>query len=267
METTTKKYYPFGYSGHQYLSINNTSYIQSELLPVNLIRFIKCDIKEKWMKVWSFSGKSTKWDELDVANLRRGDTIDLNENGERWEGDSLNGSPFGYGCIYNSENQLVYSGFMFEGLKVCYGKEMYGDVGLVEYEGGFYNGMRYGDGKLCNKKNELIYEGEWYMNNPVELSSIKIEKELKEEDIHFGIEELVIGENCGNDLIYFHLIGFGYLKKLRVKKNSLKNLESLVISNNNELESIGIEDGDWNTASFKNVKSVKIKGMFKKIRV
>ena len=155
---------------------------------------------------------------------------------------------------------------MFEGLKVCYGKEMYGDVGLVEYEGGFYNGMRYGDGKLCNKKNELIYEGEWYMNNPVELSSIKIEKELKEEDIHFGIEELVIGENCGNDLIYFHLIGFGHLKKLRVK-NSLKNLESLVISNNNELESIGIEDGDWNTASFKNVKSVKIKGMFKKIRV
>ena len=63
---------------------------------------------------------------------------------------------------------------------MCYGIELYGDVSLVEYEGEFYNGMRYGNGKLCNKKNELIYEGEWYMNNPLELYSLRIERELKE---------------------------------------------------------------------------------------
>ena len=39
-------------------------------------------------------------------------------SGERWEGNSLNGLPFGYGCVYNSENQLIYEGFMFNGMKM-----------------------------------------------------------------------------------------------------------------------------------------------------
>ena len=156
MDTTTKKYYPFGYSGCQYLSINNTHYIQSELLSENFVRVIECDIEEKWMKVKICVGESLKWTEMKLNDLQRGATIDLSENGDRWEGDSLKGDPFCYGCLYNSENQLIYSGFIFEGLKVCYGKEMYGDVGIVEYEGGYYNGMRFSYGRLYNKKNELI---------------------------------------------------------------------------------------------------------------
>ena len=60
-----------------------------------------------------------------------------------------------------------------------------------------------------------------------------------------------------------------HLKKLTVKKNSLKNLESLVISNNEELESIVIKDGDGgyydeskNTGFGYYVKSVKISSIF-----
>ena len=46
------------------------------------------------------------------------------------------------------------------------------------------------------------------MNSPFELYSLKIENELKEEDIHSGLEELEIGENCCNDLNCFKLNGF-----------------------------------------------------------
>ena len=152
---------------------------------------------------------------------------------------------------------------------MCYGIEIYGDIGLVEYEGGYYKGMRYGNGKLYDKKNELIYEGEWYMNNSSETRSVKIERELKEEDIHSGLEELEIGENCCNELKCFKLIGFDHLKKLIFHKNSLKNLNSLVISNNNELKIIEIEDGDGgsfdesrNTGVCCNVKSVEISSIF-----
>ena len=67
----------------------------------------------------------------------------------------------------------------------------------------------------------------------------------------------------------FKLIGFDRLKKVIVKKNSLKNLNSLVISNNDELESIVTEDGqDWDStnhtgyAPFENVKSVEISSIF-----
>ena len=154
---------------------------------------------------------------------------------------------------------------MFEGMKVCYGIVFYGDIGIVEYEGGFYKGKRYGNGKLYDKKNELIYEGEWANNNPFELYSLRIENELKEEDIHSRLEELEIGENCCNDLKCFKLIGFAHLKKLKFHKNSLKNLNSLVISNNNELEIIEIEDGEYgywdesrNTGVCYNVKNVEI---------
>ena len=142
------KYYRFGYSGCNYLCINRSVYTQSELLPNGIIREIQCDKDDKWMKVRERKKENEEWNEINLNGLKHHDIIDLNENGDRWEGDSLNGSPFGYGCIYNSENQLVYSGFISEGLKVCYGIELYGDVGLVEYEGDFYKGMRFGNGKL-----------------------------------------------------------------------------------------------------------------------
>ena len=88
---------------------------------------------------------------------------------------------------------------------------------------------------------------------------------MKEEDIHFGLEELEIGENCCNELKCFKLIGFAHLKKLIFHKNSLKNLDSLVISTNNELTIIEIEDGEHrygdesrNTGVCYNVKNVEI---------
>ena len=197
-----------------------------------------------------------------MKEIKKNDVIDLNENGERWEGSSLEGVPFGYGCIYNEDNNIIYQGFMLERMKVCFGKEFYGDNGLIEYEGDYYNNMRYGNGKLYNKKGELIYEGEWSNNHPLELSTLKIENELKEEDIHYGIKELEIGENCMGNVKCFKLIGFDHLKKLIVKKNSLKYLNSLVISNNEELESIVIEDGKWETSAFWFVKSVEISSIF-----
>ena len=59
------------------------------------------------------------------------------------------------------------------------------------------------------------------------------------------------------------------LESIVVKKNSFKNLNSLVISNNSQLSSIVTENGqDWdyslNTfyAPFENVKSVEISSIF-----
>ena len=59
------------------------------------------------------------------------------------------------------------------------------------------------------------------------------------------------------------------LESVVIKKNSLKNLNSLVISNNPQLSSIVIENGeDWDEedqtyyAPFENVKSVEISSIF-----
>ena len=100
-----RNYYPFGYSGYQFLESNNTRYIHSELLFDNSIRVIECNIDEKWMKVASCVNVCSEWIEMNLSNLQRCDTVDLNEKGDRWEGASLEGIPFGYGCEYDSENQ------------------------------------------------------------------------------------------------------------------------------------------------------------------
>ena len=84
------------------------------------------------------------------------------------------------------------------------------------------------------------------------------------------VGELVIGEGCGNELeIDLKICGLDHLKKLIVKKNSLKNLGSLIISKNYELESIEIEDGqlydsknETYYAPFENVKIVEISSIF-----
>ena len=59
------------------------------------------------------------------------------------------------------------------------------------------------------------------------------------------------------------------LETIVIKKNSLKNLNSLVISNNPQLSSIVTEDGEeWNSelqsfnAACENVKSVEITSIF-----
>ena len=84
-----------------------------------------------------------------------------------------------------------------------------------------------------------------------------------------NVSKIVREKGCGNELNDgLWLCGLKHLKKLIVKKNSLKNLNFLVISNNNELESIVIEDGqnydkenDTWYAAFENVKSVEVSSL------
>ena len=228
------KYYPSGLNGLNWLKVNGNKYYQCEELENGMIREIECDIEEKWMKVRERKEESEYWNEIDLDGLKHHDIIDLNENGDRWEGDSLQHNPFGYGCLYNSENQLIYSGFIFEGLKVCYGVEMYGDVGLVEYEGEFYKGMRYSNGNLYDKKNELIYKGEWYMNNPMNERRLEINGELKEEDIHFGLEEIIFDNLCKSDVNRMCFVNYPRLKRLVFHKISM-SVEEFRIENCDEL--------------------------------
>ena len=94
----------------------------------------------------------------------------------------MNSIPFGYGSIYNEENQVIFSGFLYEGKKFFFGIEFFADIDTIQYFGEFCNDMRFGYGKLYNRKNELIFDGEWYNNNPVINDICMITDELKDEN-------------------------------------------------------------------------------------
>ena len=91
-----------------YLQVNNMEYFHIELFSNNMIREITCNIEEKWMKMSERSYNNEFCNEIKLNGLQIHDIIDTSFSGERREDNSLNGLPFGYGCVYNSENQLIY---------------------------------------------------------------------------------------------------------------------------------------------------------------
>ena len=228
-------YYPFDYSGENYLSVRRTCYCHSERVSDGRLRIIECDIEEKWMKVKERFGDSTEWNEIDLKDINKGGVVYLDDSGCKWEGDSLNGKAFGYGFIYNSINQLIYKGFMFEGRKVCFGSDYFGNVESIEYEGNYYRNLRSGYGKLYNKNGELIYEGELKNGNSLFERKVIIENRINDESIHFGIEELIIEANCLKSVENFKLVRFNHLKRLVINDNRLMKMKCFCIGECNEL--------------------------------
>ena len=243
-------------------------YTHREITEHDSIRIIECDIEEKWMKMKERRLDSLEWNSINENDIERNKILDLNKKGERWEGDILYGKPFGFGCIYNSENQIIYKGFKFGELKVCFGSDYFGDVEGVNYEGDYYKNMRYSYGKLYNKKKELMYEGEWTENQSLsELSSLHVDSKLDENDIHFGLEEIVIGENGLQGIEFFRLIGFNHLKKLKIENNCLVFMRSFCIEDCNELVDVQLHGNDSYHCNDDSIRLFRIRNCSQLIKI
>ena len=241
------RYYPCGFSGDDFLSVKESIISHSEYLENGFVRLIECDKETKSMKVMEKQENDKEWNEINMDEYKQGRVIDLSDKGDRWEGDSLKDSPFGYGCIYNSENQLIYKGFVFKGMKVCFGSEFYEDAGIIEYEGEYYKNKRCGYGRLYDKKSNLLYEGEWYNNHqPIELINVTLCKEMKENDISFGVKELIIKDDYKGKGSNFILHSYPHLKSLHIGRNCFKDVNVFEISNCVELEEMFIGKCSFN---------------------
>ena len=76
------------------------------------------------------------------------------------------------------------------------------------------------------------------------------------------LQEMIIGEGCFNEVKDDLAIeNYPNLEKIVVKKNSLKNLNSLKICNNEKLKIIDIENGERDNGAFNNVKNVIIESI------
>ena len=237
MDGCIENHYSMDINGDDYLHVKNNVITYSEKLE-NIICLIQCNINDKTMLVSTRSDESFEWEEINMDGLKENAVIDLSNKGNRWEGNLLNGYPYGFGCLFDEENQLTYNGFMFNGKKVCFGTCYYGDFDLVEYIGNFYKNSKCGYGKLFNKKRELIYEGEWFDNKPAFVSCITIKNELKEKMLYFGIEKIIISEFCKTRLEWFCISHFYYLKELIMNSNSCKTIQKFMIDNCDKLERV-----------------------------
>ena len=182
-----------------------------------------------------------KVNEEDLSGVKHNQILDLNDEGDRWEGDVLKDSPYGWGVLYDKDNQMVYEGFRIGELNVCYGRKYYIDISRIEYEGEWYEGSRWGEGVQYDRCGDVVYDGEWLEYEQLE-TRVVITPE--NEVLHNHIEELVVSDGCCNGSKWNGIDAdfgvFAFLKLLKVGNHCFECLHSLRLIGLSELESVVI---------------------------
>lgn len=174
--------------------------------------------------------------------------IDLDHNGKRWEGSELAGLPFGFGRIFNSENGLLYRGYMFNGKKICFGTEFYEDGKTVEYIGNFMNDLRHGWGILYDKMSNKLFEGIWHFGSCS--PELIISPNCNNQKLFTScVKELTIGDGCYNDQKTFVIQRNDILENLIIGQNSFCNVGECIIRNCSKLKRIQIGANSFLTNS------------------
>ena len=182
-----------------------------------------------------------------IEKIEHNKILDLNDNGERWEGDVLDGKTYGWGVLYDADNQMLYEGFKLDSYFEGYGKMYYSDIHLVEYEGGMWNNERWGKGTLYDRNGKVVYDGEW-------LDTDHWYTKLVVDDycdflgrLHNGVEELIVKDDIQIEEEMVHL-DFHYVQKLRVLKiqtDCFCNVSVVKLIGMKALESVEIEDDSF----------------------
>ncbi len=175
----------------------------------------------------------------EVSEIEHNRVLDLNDEGERWEGDVLNNEPYGWGVLYDSENRRVYEGFRIDDANVCYGRSFYSENQKVEYEGGICGGMRWGRGTQSDRNGNTVFEGEW-MNN--EQLSKRVVLNEENQLLHNHIEELIVENNSCNRKEWTAL-DLSFMSKLRLLKvgdECFENVKEVKLIELNRLERVVI---------------------------
>ena len=176
----------------------------------------------------------------EVSGIEHKRVLDLNDDGERWEGDILQNKPFGWGVLYDSENRRAYEGFRIEDMNVCYGTKYYSDVQKVEYKGGICEGKRWGRGIQYDRNGKTVFDGEW-MNDDNQIEKRVV---LNEENqlIHTHIEELIVENNScnGPEWTALDLTLMSHLRLLEVGNECFENVKEVKLIGLSQLERVVI---------------------------
>ena len=158
--------------------------------------------------------------------------VDLSTRGSRWEGEVYDEQPYGWGCLYDESDNLIYEGFIDESDYIIYGIKY--DKGNAVYCGEFCFGRKMGDGFSKDYHNVITFKGLWIDNNPINLP-IRLEKHSMI-GVHSHVAEMTFTSNqdLDNILADYHSIEFYHfyeLTTLVIADNFLSSLEETLLLN------------------------------------
>ena len=100
------------------------------------------------------------------------ETLDMNDEGERWEGEVRNLLPNGQGQFFNTDNVCIYEGAMVNGKANGIGTGFYPDLETKAYYGKWKNNRRHGLGREFNRKGEFMRSGLWLDGSFAEMETL-----------------------------------------------------------------------------------------------
>ena len=200
------------------------------------------DVKNRqWLRV---NGKA-------VSGMEHNQVLNLNDEGERWEGDVDGNEPYGWGVLYDDEGEKRYEGFRIGSENTLYGTVYYSDIQKIEYEGNWCTGKRWGRGILYYRNGKVVYDGEWINGNHLETRGM-----LRDVNqlLHNCIEELIVPSHSCNEkewkCVDFSLVSA--LRVLEVGDDCFNNVIELKLLGMKALERVVIGDSSFaeNEGSF-----------------
>ena len=196
---------------------------------------------------------------VNLNELQHNEIVDLSVEGDRWEGDVLNGNPCGWGVLFDKYNEQVYEGFRIDEKNVCYGRRYYADISRLEYEGEWCDGVRWGRGIQFDRNGIVVYDGEWLNDDRLEK---RIEIVSSTVLLHNHVEELCVSDGCCNEegLTELDLHLFVNLRELKVGNECFVYIDEVELIGLIELESVFI--GMNSFTKCKNVFGVNPKRRF-----
>ena len=152
--------------------------------------------------------------------------VDLNRKGTRWEGEVYERQPYGWGCLYDEYDNLVYEGFIDGSDYIVYGTNY--DKGNIAYRGQFCFGKKMGYGFSMDYHKVITFDGLWIDSNPINLP-IRLENHSMI-GVHSHVAEMALSsnKNINNILADYHTIEFYQfyeLTTLVIADNFLSSLE------------------------------------------
>ena len=147
-----------------------------------------------------------------VSGIEHNQVLNLNDEGERWEGDVDGNEPYGWGVLYDDEGEKRYEGFHIISENMLYGTLYYSDIQKIEYEGNWCAGKRWGRGAHYDRNGRVVYEGEWINGDHLETRGM-----LRDVNqlLHNCIEELIVPSHCCNEKEW-KCVDFSLVSALRV---------------------------------------------------
>ena len=240
---------------HQYADYSNKNDEMRELLVydpyivVNLFQqkkfraFIVASTKSQKFLTVSVKAKE-KWTTLNLSKTQF-TIVDLNDNGDRWEGESLGTLPCGWGVYYSSSNTVTYVGFRFWSWDVCYGTYYFEDMQTTQpyYQGMLCFNKQFGEGKLYSRMGPIIKTTETI--NALDIQSLDVIVPPDTSDrIYYNnlMRSFTVQQDSYVNVHHISFVNFPNLKTVVIMNNSYSSAKGgfMKIENCPELQSIKI---------------------------